>query len=189
MTDLFDALRILVLIIFVVFGNILWFYIKNILSEKGYKVSWYRGHFDNLFDFSHLIDKTVDGKEKRNYQLILRGLISIIVIMIATVGTFIFDLKNIPCNTYNDFITEDISGLVVDKFIDKSNHSNETLTIEKNGERFNDVTLSLRNYGLYDSVRIGDKISKPKGDSVTYIVHADNKTVEFKIDKEKYCRD
>ena len=77
MTDLFDAIRILVLIVFVVFGNMLWFYIKNILSEKGYKISWYRGHFGDLFDFSDLIDKTTDDKEKKNYKLILRGLIAI----------------------------------------------------------------------------------------------------------------
>jgi hypothetical protein len=107
---------------------------------------------------------------------------------VITVGTFIVDLKNIECNTYKEFITEDISGYVVGKFIDKSNHGNETLIIEKNGERFNDVTLSLRNYGLFDSTRIGDKIIKSKGDSITYLIHVDNRKTEFKIKKENYCR-
>jgi len=189
MVHLFDAVRILVLIVFVVGGNVLWVYIKNILSEKGYKVSWFRGHFDNLFDFSHLIDKTTDQKERRSYKLILRGLIAIIVITLATVVTFIFDLRDISCTTYTEFLTEDISGTVVDKFEDKPNHNYQTLTIEKNGERFNDIVLSLRNCELFDSIRLGDKITKRKGDSVTYILHSDNRTIEFKINKNNYCKD
>ncbi len=67
MTSAFDAFRFLILLVFALAGNIIWHYIKNILSENGYKISWFRGHFGDLIDFSHLIDKTNDPATRKSY--------------------------------------------------------------------------------------------------------------------------
>lgn len=88
MTNAWDVIRFLLLLVFALFGNIMWYYIKNILSENGYKISWYHGHLGDLIDFSHLIDKTNDPVTRKNYQLLLRGLIVILVLFLGTVLSF-----------------------------------------------------------------------------------------------------
>lgn len=188
MTIFLEAIRIFLFMIFALFGSILWFYIKNILSEKGYKVSWYHGHFDDLNEFSNLIDKTVDQNERKNYKLILRGLIAIIVLSILTALTFLFDLKNFSCDSYKDFLKKEVSGIVVDKFVDKPNHNFQTIVIEKNGKNFNDIDLSIHNSGFFDSVRVGDLIQKIKGDSITYLQRNKIEVIEFRIHKKDYCQ-
>lgn len=187
MTDILDAVRILVIVVFVVFGNIIWYSIKNILSENGYKISWFSGHFGDLIDFSHLIDKTTDIKDKRNYRLLLRGLIIIIILFFATLLSFTIDMKNMPCDRYEDYLKKETSGKIVDKFMDRPNHNFPTLTIELNGETFKDNDLTIEHYNLYDSAKIGDFIRKPKGDSITYI-ERDGRTIKFIKYRKDFCK-
>lgn len=189
MLDLIDIIRFPILIVLVIIVNVFWYEIKNILLVNGYKVSWFSGHFGNLLDFSNLIDNTYDQNEKNRYKLIFRGLIVTILIFIATVVTFAFDFRNISCNRYNNYLNEEISGVIVDKFNDQPNHNYQTLTIESNGEQINNTVLSIHNNGLFDSVNVGDKIAKRRGDSITIIIHPDNSIVEFKVDKRNYCND
>jgi hypothetical protein len=190
MTDLFEAIRILFLIVFAVFANIVYLLIYNILTEKGIKVTWFRGHISTLLDFSDLANKTENLGDKRYYKNLLRTFIVILILFIGTASTFILDIKYFPCKTYSDFLTIELSGRVINKYEDKPNHNYPTLTIETNeGETTNEIFLSLRNNGLFDSVRIGDFVKKTKGDSMTYLLRSDNRRIEFKINKEDYCRD
>jgi hypothetical protein len=92
MTSTFDVIRFLILLVCALSGNAIWYYIKNILSENGYKISWFRGHFGDLIDFSHLIDKTSDPTTRKNYKLLLRGLIVMLVLFIGTVLSFMADI-------------------------------------------------------------------------------------------------
>jgi hypothetical protein len=93
MTDIFDAIRIFLLIVFAIVGNILWYSIKSILSDKGYETYWYRGHFSNLFDFSDLISKTTDPTDKKTYKNLFRGLLITLVFFIGTIAWFILDVR------------------------------------------------------------------------------------------------
>jgi hypothetical protein len=46
--DVSDALRMLLLIILSLGGIIIWYFIKNVLSENGYKTSEFRNHFSDI---------------------------------------------------------------------------------------------------------------------------------------------
>ena len=63
------------LIILVVIGNVLWYTIKSILSENGYKVNYWYGHFKDIANFKDLINKTNNPREKSKYSKMYWGLI------------------------------------------------------------------------------------------------------------------
>jgi hypothetical protein len=188
MGELFEAVRFLFLIVFALSSGVIYLLIYNILTERGFKTSGFRTHVNNLLDFSDLVKKTQDQNEKRYYKNLIRAFLVIIVLFLGTALTFIIDIKNISCKAYAEFLIIEVSGRVVDKFEDKPNHNYQTLTIERGDEKINDVLLSLRNTGLFDSVRIGDLVRKVKGDSITYLERVGKGTIQFKINKESFCK-
>lgn len=187
MTGLFDAIMILLLIVFAVFANIIYLLIYNILTEKGFKAPWFRGHVNNLLEFSDLASKTENAGDKRYYKNLLRTYLLFIVLFIGTVAIFLFNSKRNPCETYNDFLAIEVSGEVIDKFEDRPNHNYPTLTLQTKDGRTNDILLSLHNNGLFDSVRAGDFATKTKGDSITYLKRSDNRIIAFMINRTDYC--
>ncbi len=170
-------------------GNITGFYIKDILGKNGYVTYWYRGHFKDIFNFFDLIEKTTDENGKRNFKLIVKSHIAILLTFIALAIIFIFgDIKrsNGLCDYYVEFLDKELSGQLVEKFMDKPNHNFQTLTIKTDTQTLNDIDFALRNNGLYDSILIGDKIKKMKGDSITYI-ERNGKTTEFVVHRIEFC--
>ena len=71
------------LIILVVIGNVLWYTIKSILSENGYKVNYWYGHFKDIPNFKNLINKTKNPSEKAKYSKIYWGLIITLILFIS----------------------------------------------------------------------------------------------------------
>lgn len=75
--------------IFVMGLNGLWYWMKIILKNNGYKISWFGNHLQDIPNLIELGKKTESLKEKRKYKLILWGLlIGFIVFLIIIFFTF-----------------------------------------------------------------------------------------------------
>jgi hypothetical protein len=182
MTDILDALRILLLIAFPLSGLITYLVIVNTLTKKGNKLSNGKTHVFNLLDFLDLIHSTTEGKEKRHYKRLLTTFIISIVLFIGTGFSFIYELMQDDCHDFTNYLRSETQGQVIDKFDDPKNHLIKTLTILYNGVRYNDSDLTLPRLNLSDSIKIGDNVKKLKGDSIIYIIR-DN--IETKIIRTK----
>ncbi len=69
--------------------NIQWYKIKSILSEHGFKVTYFYGHFKDLPNFKKLIDKTENPAQKASYSRMLwRLLICVLMSIILAVIYF-----------------------------------------------------------------------------------------------------
>lgn len=186
MVDLFDALRILFLIVFAVSANIIYLVIYNILTEKGYSLSGFRIHINNLLDFSDLIRKTADLKEKRRYNLLLRSFILMLVLLLGTALTYLIDIGHNGCREYANFLKREVHGQVVDKFVDTHNHNSAALKIIHDEEVITNFDLTTGQSNFYDSIEIGDHIKKLRGDSVVYILRGGRK-INFIKTKKDFC--
>lgn len=76
----------LVAMIFVVVGNVVHYWLKSDLKERGYKTYKFRGHLTDLFNARNVILKTDDINVKKTYRTVLY---SIIICMIGLVICFI----------------------------------------------------------------------------------------------------
>src|SRR5690606_18549079 len=105
---------------------------KQILQNNSYPVNGLNSinDFDNFWD---LISNTGTRKKKNFYSVIL--LLSISGPFV-TIFAFLMGI-NTPgedsCKFYNKFLSYNIRGLVVNKFINTSNHALETLTLNYKG--------------------------------------------------------
>jgi hypothetical protein len=186
MADIYLAIRILFLIAFVVFGNIFYLLIHNILTEKGINVSFFKSHFNHLHDFSLLIKRTENKREQKYFRNILRGFYGVLICFACTAFTFIVDIMDSPCRMYDDLKERAINGVVVRKYINHSHHNMSTLVLDINGELRDQTFLSLHYHGLYDSARIGDFVTKLKGDSIVYLIRGEDSSV-FLVPKQRFC--
>ena len=75
---------IFLLVIIVIATNVLWYAIKSILSDHGYKVNFLYGHFKDLFNFRDLILKTEDKKTKSKYNKMFWSLMLLLFIFFAS---------------------------------------------------------------------------------------------------------
>jgi hypothetical protein len=187
MTDTLDAIRILLLIVFATSGLIIYLLIYNILTEKGFKLSDFRTNINNLLDFSDIIDKTEDRKQKRYYKILLRSFLFSLFLFIGTILTFLIDLKNIDCRHYHSYLKSETTGKVMNKFINTKNHNQTTLTIELNGETFDDTDLTSTYFNFYDSIQIGDVLKKMRGDSILYIMR-NGQEIKILKSRKDYCK-
>jgi hypothetical protein len=188
MDEIYLVSRILLLVIFLVFGNILYLLIHNILTEKGIKVSLFKGHINHLLDFSSLIERTEDKQEQKYFKKILRGFYGVLICFICTALTYIVDLKNSPCRLYEDLKERELDGVVVRMYINHSNHNMSTLVLDVNGDLREETFLTLHYHGLYDSAHIGDVVAKLKGDSIVYLVRGE-KSNAFLVPKQRFCNE
>jgi hypothetical protein len=185
--DVSDALRMLLLIILSLGGIIIWYFIKNVLSENGYKTSEFRNHFSDIINVIDLINKTNDHAKKRSYKMLFWSLVIMLLAFIGTALTFIGNSQKIQCKFFEDYVSREFDGMVTEKYLDKSNHSYPTLMIVTKVDTIKDVELSNFNIGLYDSIAIGDIVRKTQGDSVAYLTRKD-KTIEFLAKKNYFCQ-
>lgn len=182
MTDILDAVRILLLIVFPLCGLITYLVIVNILTEKGYKSSNLKFHIFNLLDFRDLIQSTTEIKERKYYKRLLTTLTISILLFVGTGLSFIYEFTQDDCHDFTNYLESETQGQVIDKFDDPKNHLITTLTILYKAEKHNDSDLTLPRLNLSDSIKIGDNVKKQKGDSVLYIIRD---SVEIKIIRTK----
>lgn len=187
MTDTLEAIRILLLIVFATAGLVIYLLIYNILVEKGYKLSDSLTSITNLIDFSDLIYKTKDHSQKASYKILFRSLLVFLFLLIGTIMTFLIDLKNIDCRHYHSYLKSETIGKVMNKYRNKENHNQATLTIDFDGETFDNTDLTSAYFNFYDTIKIGDVLKKMRGDSILYIMR-DGQEIKIIKSRKDYCK-
>ena len=79
------------LLILVLIVNVLWYLIKSILSENGYKVSYWSNHFRDIPNFKKLINTTENETLKKKYNRMFYSLIGSFLLIICY---FIFPMTS-----------------------------------------------------------------------------------------------
>jgi hypothetical protein len=143
------------------------FWMKAILDNNNYPVTPFNGYFRDNKNIFNLAKKTNDkGKRRYFFSLGLLNILSRIGLLIA----FIFLVAGIikkdnekVCDTYKDFKKSTFNYLVVNKYIDSTQHSYPTLILkDKNGNQFKDIDLVSDNSSLFDLLSVGDSINKER---------------------------
>lgn len=117
------------------------------------------------------------------------SLVVVFVILIVTIGIwYLFRnysnnrLYELCIESYEYTIKNEYNGVVVDKFIDSSNHATKTVKLLV-GDRFqNWGTIGTDVSGIYDYIMINDSVSKSAGSDSLYIFRVNAKTAVFKLD-------
>ena len=82
------------IMIFVLVGNLLWYYIKYTLPKNGYKVSFWYGHMKDLPNFWKLIKSTENNEKKTRYSIMFWGFIICLVLFFGSI-IFMFATNNL----------------------------------------------------------------------------------------------
>jgi len=70
------------LLLFLIAINGLWYWMKFVLKDHGYKVSWFWNHFSDLPNFFKLVQATENKNQKIKYMTILSATIFGIIVFI-----------------------------------------------------------------------------------------------------------
>ncbi len=178
-----NIFAILALIFLALFGNILWFWLKSDLQNQGYETHFFRGHFNDLANAAEVVKKTDDPQTKKTYRSILYLIIGVVILMPTIFFTNIGSSEDRRCKRYNDYLNHQVIGTLESKFIDKPNHSYETLKLT-NGKNDNKLTIFIN--GLYEFLQSGDSISKVSGSSQLTIFRS-GKSTTFEVDRTAWC--
>ena len=156
--------KILIPIVFLL-AIIISFWIKGILDNNNYPVRAFTGYFRDTKNIFNLAKKTNDkGKSRYFFSLGLLNILSRIGILIAFIfvvaGSIKRDNERV-CESYKDFKKSTFNYLVVNKYIDSSQHSYPTLILQdKAGNQYKDYDLNFDNSAVYDLLSVGDSINK-----------------------------
>ena len=69
-------------------GNLLWYRIKQILKRKGYEVSYFWGHLQDLSNFNAVIQQEPDQQRKRKYETI-RGSLNVVIVLFVCLAIYL----------------------------------------------------------------------------------------------------
>ncbi|MBK6265376.1 hypothetical protein JKA74_10025 [Marivirga sp. S37H4] len=178
-----NGLAIFGLILLALIGNILWYWLKFDLKNKGYKIQYFYGHFSDLAKATEVIKKTDEPRTKRTYRGILFSLILVIILMPIIFFMNMESTENRRCRRFNDYKLYSLNGTIAFKYIDKPNHAMETLSFE-DGTEENEVPIFVDE--LFEFIQPGDSICKVSG-STELLVYRTGKLTTFKVDQKKYC--
>ena len=166
-------------------GIVISFWIKGILENNNYKVNPFTGYFRDTKNIFNLSAATSDNL-KRKYFFML-GLLNILsrvaflILFIFFVGASIKDFDAAPCNSYKDFKSYAYDYVVVNKYIDSSEHSYPTLILQdKKGNSLQNVDLIFDKSDLFDFLSIGDSIKKGTGTDIIRVLNSKIDTT-FKV--------
>jgi len=185
--DIFPVIMTIV----VVGVNAIWYWMKYILQQNGYKVSWFWGHFSDFPNMRNLIKKTEDPTLKRKYRLVLlsipTGIVMSILVFIVVVPTqfsMLDEKMDEYANTFPYYKTEiTIEGKVEEVILDGP-RSGGGCELMVNSEGY---TLGWAENGLYQPkdieyfIQVDDSIYKSNTDEI--LIFRDGKEYQFIISK------
>ena len=96
---------------------------------------------------------------------------------------FAYQVKNSPtCQEYmQQHLSEQYSGIVVEKFVDSMNHNNKTILIRTQRGQFNKQIYNKDKSGLFEYVELADSITK-KHSTYRVDVYRNSRNQTFHID-------
>lgn len=184
------GLAISSLFLLILFGNILWFWLKLELKKNGFQVNYFKGHIKDLTNAVDVINQSDEPRIRRNFTLILSTLILIIILIptiffINRIELGFRSIESQRCKRFNDYLDHQIIGTIESKYIDKQNHAFKTLNFT-NGKREVEVTLFVK--GLYDFLQSGDSIRKISGNSELKVFR-NNQEKTFNVIQADWCKE
>jgi len=156
----------LIFTITILFGNLNSFAIKRVLKNNGFDVKYFSGHLRDTKNILKLAKVTEDIRtQKRYYQM---GFINI-TLGIGFLSSAIFLFSSLPSlndgarDAYKQFRSQEYKVVIIDKYIDKKEHSYPTLIYKDlKGNRIIDQNLVHDVSGFFNFVSIGDTLIKQK---------------------------
>lgn len=171
--------------IIIILANLLGYWVKSIVKNSGYSIRYSSGHFQDTKNLFKLAKSTVDKKSRLKYLIIGYfeiGLIITLVVFIVRLFLSFPSLNDSACNRLKDFKSYKYDYLVVNKYLDSTQHSYPTLVLQDSqGNIFQNQDLLMDNSGLFDFLTSGDSIRKQQG---TVLVKVKNNKIDttFKVD-------
>jgi hypothetical protein len=163
------------------------FLIKSILSSYGYTVKPLSLSFSEVRKLFGLAKVSIgNGKKMLFYVVGVFEILSFIGLLIGTIF-FIFTGISNTCSAYRDFKNYEYNYIVVNKYIDSTQHSYPTLILRDSlGNQFSSTDLNFDRSGLFDILSIGDSIEKKTG---TGLVTVSNSKLDTTIMVDFGCNE
>lgn len=123
----------------------------------------------------------------KQFKKILLGLL-FLVVFFGLVKFFTPNLKDTPCKLYREFMKRELRGIVVNSYIDKSNHSYPIVEIknEKTG-KIEKLNFVLEKSDVFNKIHVSDFLVKVINSDAIFIEKASKLelvgNVDFGCDK------
>lgn len=165
----------LICIAAIIRANILGFRIKKILKKNGFEVHGFSGHFNDIKNIFSLAKVTKDKISRRRYFLLgLNDFITIPIVLIC----FFKIISSTPsfndnaCKALANFKNQEYKVVVIDKFLDKNQHSYPTLILQdQNGNKITNQDFIFDKSGFFNYVQKGDTLIKSKNNTVINLIN------------------
>jgi hypothetical protein len=171
----------LIFVITILIGNLNGFAIKRVLKDNGFDVKYFSGHFSDTKNILKLAKVTADTRTRKRYYRM--GFLDI-TFGLAFLSSAIFLFSSLPslndsaCNAYKEFRSQEYKVVIVDKYIDKKEHSYPTLICKDlKANRIVNHNLVHDVSGFFKFVSIGDTLIKQKNEIGINIKNAKTDTI------------
>jgi len=156
---------VILITVFVIGLNGLWYWIKLTLKSHDYEVSWFWNHFRDIPNIFRLAQTVENKSEKTKYRTmgisLILGIISFPIIVFSTIPT----MGDNRCSFQEYFDQREWNGTVTDKYLDSKNHNYETLKLSSNTQTIEVQDLVTDWNNSYNSIQVGDTLIKRIGDN------------------------
>lgn len=171
----------LIFVITILLGNLNSFAIKRVLKDNGFDVKYFSGHFSDTKNIFKLAKVTADIRtRKRYYRMGFLDITSGLVFLSSAIFLFssLPSLNEGACNAFKEFRSQEYKVVIVDKYIDKKQHSYPILIgkdLKENG--MVNQNLVHDKSGFFKFVSIGDTLIKQKNEIGINIKNAKTDTI------------
>lgn len=107
-------------------------------------------------------------------------IIAVILFLIVVIPDLFRDTN---CEIFNEFISLRLNGVVVQKYIDSSQHSNEVVVIKQfDNLRLQKVIFDLDRKGSFEKIKVHDTLFKEFKNDTIFKIISNQKTFLTKVD-------
>lgn len=152
------------LLLLVIAGNVLWYWIKEILKKNGYPIRYFGNSFQDIPNIFRLAKKTIDKSAKRKYYTLGFSLISLLV-LIPTLLFFLVPsiIRDSRKEQYDYFLNKSFHGIVLRTYKDSVNHYYKTIEIKTALGVETNTDLVGERSDLFEFLKANDTIEKSSG--------------------------
>ena len=168
-------------VITILLGNLNSFAIKRVLKDNGFDVKYFSGHFSDTKNIFKLAKVTADIRTRKRYYRM--GFLDI-TFGLVFLSSAIFLFSSLPslndgaCKAFKKFRSQEYKLVIVDKYIDKKEHSFPILVCKDlKDNRILNQNLVHDISGFFSFVSIGDTLIKQKNEIGINIKNAKTDTI------------
>jgi hypothetical protein len=165
-------------IILAIILNGLIFIIYLILKNNGEKGNLFNGAiFNNPIKLFRLANRTENNGIKFTYYLLVFAVPILTILFGSTAFKQISEFgKRDDCKYEKYFMNREWNGKIIEKYLDKENHAYQTLKIKNENGIYIIQDGILSEFDNYELIKIGDSISKIKGELIIHLYKTNGET-------------